>query len=42
METMPMMDGGTPYRVLADWPAYLCVLAVPAIYINRRFRRKKK
>ena len=42
METMPMMDGGTPYRVLADWPAYLCVLAVPLVFLNHRFRRKKR
>jgi apolipoprotein N-acyltransferase len=43
METMPMMDGGTPYRVLADWPAYLCILAIPAaVFFNHRLRRKKR
>jgi apolipoprotein N-acyltransferase len=42
MENMPMMEGGTPYRILADWPAYLCVLALPAVFFSHRFRRKKK
>jgi len=36
LEEMPMMEGGTPYQHLGDWPAYLCLLALPLFWWRGR------
>jgi len=39
LEDVPMMaPGRTPYLVLGDWPAYLCFLALPALWWHGRRR----
>ncbi|MBW1808384.1 MAG: apolipoprotein N-acyltransferase [Deltaproteobacteria bacterium] len=38
---MPMMDGGTVYQILGDWPAYLCLLSLPLIWFRARKRKRR-
>jgi len=38
---MPMMDGGTIYQSLGDWPAYLCLVCLPLIWFRARKRKRR-
>jgi apolipoprotein N-acyltransferase len=41
IQKVPMMEGGTPYQVLADWPAYLCFLAIAFLWLKARRRKAR-
>jgi apolipoprotein N-acyltransferase len=42
IEDVPMMEGGTVYRALGDWPGYLCLLAVALFWWTGRRKKIKK
>jgi len=41
VETVPLLEGTTPYQVLGDWPAWGCILFWP-VWLLLRWRRKKR
>jgi apolipoprotein N-acyltransferase len=41
IQDVPMMDGGTPYQLLGDWPAYLCFAALVLLWWRSRRRRNR-
>jgi apolipoprotein N-acyltransferase len=41
LESVPMMEGGTLYQTLGDWPAYLCLASLPFFWFRGRKKRKK-
>ena len=40
LESVPMMDGGSVYAVLGDWPAWASLLVIPLLWGLARRRRK--
>lgn len=41
IEPVPMMDGGTPYQLLGDWPVYLCFIGLPLAWWRGRRRARR-